>query len=135
MQGFFDDKAVKQLVSRAINSAPRGTQQRLAGELRVAQPTVTRWASGVQCPEPRHWPALEASLGWAPGTIAGVAGLGPVPAGNVEAAILAAPELDDFHREMVLSVYRTGVRRTREVAQLEAERQSRRRRRSPPEST
>lgn len=107
MPPFHDVEAVKGFVARAVGDGPRGTQNRLARHVGVPAATVNRWANRVQCPSLEHWPAIETFFGWEPGTLIGVAGLGPVPAADIEAAILAAVDLTEDARDILLRVYRS----------------------------
>lgn len=88
-------------------------QKHLAAAVGVKQNTVSRWVNGSLTPEHFRVFEIERTLNVPPGALSVHLGYLPVPADRVPCtivdAIREAPELQDFHREALLSVYRSFV--------------------------
>lgn len=92
------------------------TQQQLADGVGVKQNTVSRWVHGEGVPEPAKVFEVERALEIAPGALSMHLGYLPLPVTSspctVVEAIKSAEELEDFHREALLSVYRSFLTRS-----------------------
>jgi hypothetical protein len=73
----WDTTAVQEHVARALDSAPTGSQARLARHVGVHPATVNRWVRGLAFPDIKYWTNIESFFGWQPGTLQAVAGLRP----------------------------------------------------------
>lgn len=52
-------ETMRNVLSRAIQNAPRGTQARMAIALGVVPQTVNKWAKGINGPEPEMFGPIE----------------------------------------------------------------------------
>lgn len=89
---------------RRVYEAAGFTQTDLAKKLEINQATVSEWARGVTLPRVTALPMVEKLCGVPKGTILRRAGYVD-DRYDVVTAILAAPELDEQAKRVVISVY------------------------------